>query len=265
MDANKVIKTNILEFMALRDVTKQELAIKTGYDPALVNAMLNGEKSFSATEICHFADALDTLPHLLLVEDYFKYAVGKMEVDLNGLAEMCLANPSLRSFIVGYQAEYMARREISRQLGIKMEDFKKYDDHDRSKHGDIWFDYHGREYSVECKCLQTNYCKYDEITGSWTGKFQCDGSDACDITLDNGHTVNTVAYPFGLFDIVAVGLFAFGDRWAFAFVRSEDLVPRKYTKRSKIPEEDCPYFIQTMQNITLPLKAPYTEHILELL
>lgn len=263
MNIHEIIAENVRAFRENRGLSQERLAELANVDRTFVSKVENGDRNVTAETISKLASALETLPHLLLVENYFGSAIGRMEVDLTGLAEMVMSNPSLRSFIIGYQAEYMCRREIERQIGIA--DFVKYDDHDRSKHGDIWFRYRGREYSVECKCLQTNYVKYDEKTGEWSGKFQCDGSDATDIKLPNGHTVHTVAYPYGMFDIVAVGLFAFGDKWRFAFIKSDDLKPRKYTKRGKIPEDDCPYFIQTMQDITLPLRPPYTSQIIELL
>lgn len=263
MDINAVAAKNIRDFRELRGLSQEKLAELCGVDRTFISKVERGDRNLTIDTLDRIASALETPPHLLLVENYLDGTIGKMEVDLIGLSEMVESNPSLRSFIVGYQAEYMCRREISRQLGITK--FKKYDDHDRTKHGDIWFDYNGREYSIECKCLQSNYVEFDEKTGTWSGKYQCDGSDATEVTLPNGHTVTTVSYPFGMFDIVAVGLFAFGDRWSFAFVKTEDLLPRKYTKRSKIPEEDCPYFIKTMQDVTLPLKAPYTSQIIELL
>lgn len=267
MDINEIVAKNISDFRSLRGLSQEKLAEIAGLDRTFVSKIERGDRNLTIDTLNRIANALGTPAHLLLVENYLDGTIGKMEVDLTGLEEMVQANPSLRSFIVGYQAEYMCRKEISRQLGITK--FIKYDDHDRSKHGDIWFNYRGREYSVECKCLQTKYVRYDRDNGVWVGKYQCDGSDATAVTLPNGHTVTTVSYPFGMFDIVAVGLFAFGDKWRFAFVRTEDLIPRSiprsYDRRGTISREDCPYFIRTMQDITLPLQPPYTSEILELL
>ena len=263
MGVHETIAKNIRDFRELRGISQEKLSELSGLDRTFISKIERGGRNTTVETLQRIADALETLPSLLLVPNYLDSTIGKMELDLTGLAELVKDNPSLRSFIVGYQAEYMCRREIARQLGIN--EFSKYDDHDRSKHGDIWFTYNGKEYSVECKCLQTAYVKYDSQNDTWTGKYQCDGSDATDIKLPNGHTVNTVSYPFGMFDIVAVGLFAFGNKWSFAFIKSGDLDKRRYTARSKIAAEDCPYFIKTMQDICLPLKAPYTSQIVELL
>lgn len=263
MDIHRVIAQNVRYFRKLRGMSQEKLAEESQVDRTYISKIETGSRNTTAETIAKVAAALGTVPHVLLVEDYPKHKVGQMEIDLNGLAESVDANPSLLSFVIGYQAEYMARREIARQLGIA--EFKKYDDHDRKHHGDIWFVYEGREYSVEVKSLQSNSCKLDERSGEWCGKYQCDGSDASDVELGNGHVVHTVALPFGLFDIVCVALFPFGGTWRFAFARCGDLDPMRHRANSKIPEEDCPCFIKTMQDISLPLKPPYTAQIVELL
>lgn len=263
MDIHQIIACNVRDLREYRNISQERLAELACVDRTYISKVERGDRNTTAGTIDKIASALNVLPHVLLVENYLHTIGGRIEVDLVGMNEICEKNPSFRSFLIGYQAEYMARREISRQLGVTK--FKKYDDHDRTKHGDIWFEYNGREYSVEVKCLQSNYSTYNEQTNTWKGKFQCDGSDATDVVLPNGHVVHTVAYPFGLFDIVAIGMFSFGNKWQFAFAKTKDLASRRYTSRSNISEEDCPYFIKTMQDISLPLRAPYTTKILELL
>lgn len=263
MDIHQVIARNVRDFREQRGVSQEKLAELAGVDRTYISKVERGDRNTTAGTIERIALALDTLPHVLLVDNYFRTRTRQMEIDLVGIDEMCEKNPSFRSFIYGYQAEYMARREITKQLGVTK--FKKYDDHDRTKHGDIWFDYNGREWSIEVKCLQTNSVKFDTETGTWTGNYQCDGSDATDVELPNGRIVHATAIPFGWFDIVAVGLFAFGGKWQFAFVKSSDLLPMRYTKRVKVSENDCPYLIKTTQSISLPLSSPYTEKIAELL
>ena len=163
-------------------------------------------------------------------------------------------NPSLRGFLFGYVSEYKARSFFDGRPGI--ENLMKYDDHDRKSKGDISFRYKGKEFRVEAKSLQTNSVVK---TGAdeWKGKFQCDASDRRNIRLPNGHTVNTTCLAVGEFDIVAVSLYAFGERWRFAFAKNSDL-PHPGSHSRNVAPDDRPYLIKTLIDITWPLKAPFT-------
>ena len=165
-----------------------------------------------------------------------------------------MKNPSLRGFLFGYVSEYKVRSLFEGHAGIR--NLTKYDDHNRKSKGDLSFFYKGREFKVEAKSLQTNSVTR---TGpdAWRGKFQCDASDRRNIELPNGRIVNTTCLAVGEFDIVAVSLYAFGERWRFAFAKNSDL-PRPGERSRNIAPEDRPYLIKTLIDITWPLQAPFT-------
>ena len=170
-------------------------------------------------------------------------------------------NPSLRGFIFGYVSEYKVRTLFRNNPHIT--ELKKYDDHDRSCKGDISLKYYGKEFKIEAKSLQTNLVFRDE-NGDWSGKFQCDASDKRQITLPNGHTVNTTCLAVGEFDIVAISLFAFGNQWRFAFAKNADL-PHPGAKSRNIPDEDRQYLIKSLIDITWPLRPPFTTDVFALM
>lgn len=190
-----------------------------------------------------------------------KTILDKWHISAKELTKIVRENPSLRGFIFGYVNEYKARALFEDHAGI--ENVKKYDDHDRKKKGDIFFHYKGKEFKIEVKSLQTNSVK-QITTDTWTGKFQCDASDKRKILLPNGHTVNTTCLAVDEFDIVAVGLYAFGDQWRFAFAKNKDL-PHPNSRSKNIAAEDREYLIKSLIDITWPLQAPFTTDVYSLL
>ena len=63
-------------------------------------------------------------------------------------------NPSLRGIILGYLAEAKLREILA--VHGRATAFRKDDDHDRKKKGDLVLTYQGFEFKVEVKSLQTN-------------------------------------------------------------------------------------------------------------
>ena len=160
-------------------------------------------------------------------------------------------NPSIRGVIVGYVAEMKLRNIFAADKRVT--GLSKDDDHDRTKKGDLNVGYRGRSFRFECKSLQTNLVKRlgENI---WSGIYQCDASDCREITLPNGHKVTTTCLMVGEFDVVAVNLFQFGEKWQFAYALNNDL-PR--TTHRKYALEDQPYLLKAGPKITLPLVWPY--------
>lgn len=185
----------------------------------------------------------------------------KWQITAEELTRIVDDNPSLRGFMFGYISEYKARTYFDGHDNIT--GLKKYDDHDRTSKGDISFYYKGKEFRIEAKSLQTNSV-VRLGSDKWTGKFQCDASDRREILLPNEHKVNTTCLAVGEFDIVAVSLYAFGDRWRFAFAKNRDL-PHPGSRSRNIAVEDREYLIKTLIDISWPLQAPFTTDVYSLL
>lgn len=185
----------------------------------------------------------------------------KWKISEHELTNIVEENPSLRGFLLGYISEYKARSFFTENNDITA--LKKYDDHDRKDKGDISFVYKGREFKIEVKSLQSNLVQ-NLGNDTWCGKFQCDASDRREIKLPNGHRVDTTCLAVGEFDIVAISLFSFGEKWRFAFAKNSDL-PHPGNRAKKISEDDRQYLIKSLIDITWPLKPPFTDKVYDLL
>lgn len=172
------------------------------------------------------------------------------EEELSGILEQ---NPSLRGMLFGYVSEFKVRKTWFERH--EFSDVKKYDDHDRSRKSDLSVIYRNREILIEVKGLQTGSV---EKTGddSWAGTFQCDASDRREVNLPNGEKIETTCLLAGGFDLLAVSLFQFGNRWRFAFARNGDLPRSAY---NKYKPEIRPYLLKSNMKITWPLSPPYQE------
>lgn len=129
----------------------------------------------------------------------------------------------------------------------------KPDDHDRTSKGDRLLPHNGKSIRIEVKSLQSGSVKRvgDD---QWNGTFQCDASDCRPAKLPNGDVLKTTCLVLGAFDLLAVNLFEFGDKWRFAFVRPEDL-PR--SPCAKYTPEQRKHLLQTTPRITFPLRTPF--------
>lgn len=167
-------------------------------------------------------------------------------------------NPSLRGMIIGYLAETKLRYGVFG--GPEYSGHHKHDDHDRNKKGDLVVEYKGQSFTIECKSLQSGTVKH--VGDVWEGKAQCDASDRRIIRLPDGSRVNTTCLQIGEFDVLAVCLFAFEEKWQYVFAKNFEL-PRSsfkgYSKRQK------KYLISTMVAVTWPPRPPFYADVLEVL
>jgi hypothetical protein len=163
--------------------------------------------------------------------------------------------PSLRGVLVGYLAEGKMVKEWFSEYELY-----KPGDHDRKQKGDRLLTYKGHLLSIEVKSLQTNYVR--ETAGGFTGRFQCDASDSRDVILPDGSTVKTVCLVVGGFDLLAINLFEFGQKWRFAFIKNSDL-PRSRSKKYTPAQQQ--YLLQTTTPITWPLQPPFRDEPFALL
>lgn len=166
------------------------------------------------------------------------------------LTEIVRENPSLRGFISGYISEYKLRKFFASDKRIG--NVRKYDDHDRNRKSDIVFTYKDVDISVEVKSLQTNSIRKEGDT--FLGKTQVDASDKRPVRLPNGKTVSTTCLLIGEFDLLAVNLYSFENKWNFVFAKNTDL-PRSnfrgYTPAQK------KYLIATLISVNWPPKPPF--------
>ncbi len=185
-----------------------------------------------------------------LIEDW-----GLTTEELN---EILASRASLRGILVGFIAEYKLPKMWFSDPRI--EHLERYDNHDRTRHGDFGFLYKGVPITVQVKSLQTNSIR--PVAAGYTGTFQCDASDRRPVKLPNGKTVETTCLLVGGFDLLAVNLFAFGQRWRFGFAKNVDL-PR--SNSPKYTPQQRKYLLATSVRITWPLGAPFRDEPFQLL
>lgn len=165
------------------------------------------------------------------------------------LTEIIRQNPSMRGLMLGYIAEYKLRKmHFTEPL---FENVHKADDHDRSRKGDLIVTYKGKDFTIECKSLQTNSIRTTEA--GFSGKYQCDASDRRKIKVGS-KTVETTCLLIGEFDIIAVNLFSFEEKWRFAFALNDDL-PR--SSFQKYPPAIRRKLLATLMPVSWPLHPPY--------
>lgn len=174
------------------------------------------------------------------------------------LDEIISANPSLRGFMFGYVSEYKLRKMWFSDERIS--NLVKYDNHDRSRKGDISFTYKDVEISVEVKSLQTHSIR--KVGSGYVGKFQCDASDRRQVILPNKQKVETTCLVVGEFDLLAVNLFEFEQEWRFVFAKNKDL-PR--SRFSGYRPQQQKYLLATLMEVTWPLKQPFHPEPFQLL
>ncbi|MGH7253012.1 MAG: restriction endonuclease [Nitrospiraceae bacterium] len=179
-------------------------------------------------------------------------------VTIEELNEILASRPSLRGILVGFIAEYKLPRLWFSDPRIG--GLERYDNHDRTRPGDFGFTYRGVPVTVQVKSLQTNSIRI--LPDGYAGTFQCDASDRRPIKLPNGRTVETTCLLVGGFDLLAVNLFAFAQKWRFAFTKNEDL-PR--TKSAKYTRRQRQHLLATSIKVTWPLQPPFRDEPFTLL
>lgn len=165
------------------------------------------------------------------------------------LTDIIQQNPSMRGLMLGYIAEYKLRK--MHFTDPRFENVHKADDHDRSRKGDLIVTYKGKDFKIECKSLQTNSIKTTE--NGYEGKCQCDASDRRKIKVGS-KMVETTCLLVGEFDIIAVNLFSFEEKWRFAFALNDDL-PRSTFR--KYPPAIRRKLLATLMPVSWPLQPPY--------
>jgi hypothetical protein len=174
------------------------------------------------------------------------------DITLQEFTQLVRENPSLRGPLMGYISEFKLNHIWL--SSVEISESSKPDDHDRKKKGDRVVTYKGHRFILEAKSLQTNMVK--KIGDTFVGKSQCDASDKRKVVLPNGHEVNTTLLVTGEFDILAVNIFAFENKWRFVFAKNEDLPTSTF--RGYEPE-DAKYLIASLIPVTWPSKPPFRD------
>ncbi len=169
------------------------------------------------------------------------------------LSDVIASNPSLRGIILGYLAEVKLRKMWFDRPEVTK--WFKHDDHDRTRKGDLVILYKAKQFIIECKSLQTSTVRKNEA-GIWTGKVQCDASDRREVTLPNGKHIETTCLVVGEFDLLAVNLFAFENKWRFIFAKNSDL-PRSQYKKYRPSERK--HLLSTLIDVTWPPAPPFRD------
>jgi len=184
--------------------------------------------------------------------------LNRWQITADELTSIVDENPSLRGMMIGYVAE----RKLTELLASipDVTESVKYDDHDRTRKGDRVVVYKGERFVIEVKSLQTNTIK--QVEGKWIGKAQVDASDRRAVTLDDGSTIETTNLRVGEFDILAVNLFSFEEKWRFVFGRNSDL-PRSTHRRYTMAQREN--LLATLVTVTWPPEPPFYADIYSVL
>ena len=166
------------------------------------------------------------------------------------LTEIVDRNPSLRGMILGYLAEL--KLEKLWLTGADISNVIKYDDHDRKKKGDRVVRYKGQEFIFESKSLQTAINRRTEQ--GWVGKAQVDASDRRKVALPDGSTMETTCLLRGEFDILAINVFSFENKWRFVFAKNTDLPLSNYRRYTDYQRR---HLLATLVDVHWPPKAPF--------
>ena len=176
----------------------------------------------------------------------------RWDITIEELTRVVDGNPSLRGMILGYLAEL--KLETMWLSGDPVEAVGKHDDHDRAHKGDRVVRYRGEEFIFESKSLQTATVR--SVAGGFAGKAQVDASDRRTITLPNGQELTTTCLLRGEFDILAVNVFAFQNRWRFVFARNADLPASRFRGYTESARQ---HLLATMVEVSWPPKPPFRE------
>ncbi len=180
------------------------------------------------------------------------------DITAEELSEIVAENPSMRGLMFGFVAEYKFKKEWL--LRPEITNLTTPRSHDRRAKGDFCFEYRGHGITVEVKSLDTPKVRHQgEI---YEGTFQCNASDSREVVLPNKKKLTTNCLVVGEFDLLAVCLFAFGNRWKFAFALNRDLPRttwRGYTSTQR------KYLLKSAMAISWPLRAPFVDDLFVLL
>ncbi len=247
-------------------LTQIELAEILGKPQSFVSKYERGERRLDVIELFQITNALQIHPVDVMMQlklEFFpaenpENILDLWEITSQDLTSLLNQSPSLRGMLFGYAAEFKLH-----DLWLNHPDITevvKHDDHDRQKKGDRRIVYKGQPFILEAKSLQTNSIGQD--AGRWYGKAQVDASDRRPIMLPNGDEVTTTLLQVGEFDVLAVNVFPFGNKWRFVFAKNHEL-PRS-TWQGYTAEQRA-YLLASLIPVSWPPEPPFVDNLYSLL
>ena len=176
----------------------------------------------------------------------------RWDLTIEELTQVVDENPSLRGMILGYLAELKLEKMWLQRESVS--NISKHDDHDRRKKGDRVITYRGKEFIFESKSLQTNTIR--KTDDGWVARTQVDASDRRKVTLPNGSKLNTTCLLRSEFDILAVNIFAFEEKWRFVFAKNSSLPTSAYAKYTEYQKR---HLLATLVTVHWPPRRPFYE------
>jgi transcriptional regulator with XRE-family HTH domain len=250
------LRALLVETRRAAGLTQLELARRLKKPQSFVSKYELGERRLDVIEFLQVAAALETNPLAMMglllnvkeqasADGQSQNILQKWGINETELTRVVHENPSLRGILLGYVAELKFEETLKGHPGITS--ITKHDDHDRKRKGDRFITYKGKDFIVEVKSLQTNSITREG--NKWVGKAQVDASDRRDVKLPDGSIVNTTCLLAGEFDLLAVNLFAFEEKWRFVFARNQDLPRSSFKKYSPRQRK---WLLATLVTVTWP-------------
>lgn len=249
-DMNFKIANRVTQIRTQKGFTLEQLAKASNISIDLLSQIEEGKSEIEVGNLSSLADSLNVPIYYFFIEEGSTFEFWNTSIE--EIDTLIKDNPSLRGFVMGYLAEYKVRDYISKLPNVSKP--RKFDDHDRGHKNDLVIEYKGKTITVEIKSLQTNSIRRLE-DGSCSGTFQCDASDRRTIKLADGSEVTTTCLRYGDFDIVAINLFYFHNKWEFAFARNKDL---PCSQSTKYPQEIRESLIKSSIRISDDIPSPFT-------
>jgi len=266
------LRTLLIAARQRKGLTQIEVATRLARPQSFVSKYERGERRLDVIEFLDVSDALGADANVLITAIQLdatheipgasggqESVLDKWEITPHELTKLVEQNPSLRGILLGYIAEQQFEKLWLRDRpGVTT--YFKHDDHDRRKKGDRVVTYQGKEFTVEVKSLQTTMIKREG--GRWIGKCQVDASDRRTITLPNQTEITTTCLLAGEFDVLAVNLFAFEEKWRFAFAKNKDL---PHTTYHGYTPEQRQYLLATLVAVKWPPEPPFYDNLFTVL